>query len=39
MFAAPFAAYLTRHVPAKKLLAMVGILISLVSAANLYSWL
>ena len=39
MFAAPLAAYLTRHVHAKKLLAMVGILIALVSAANLYSWL
>ena len=39
MFAAPLAAYLTRHIHAKKLLAMVGILIALVSAANLYSWL
>jgi uncharacterized membrane protein YfcA len=38
IFAAPLAAYLTRHIHAKKLLAMVGILISLVSAANLYSW-
>ena len=36
LFAAPLAAWLTRKVHAKHLLMMVGVLISLVSAANLY---
>lgn len=35
-FAAPLAAFLTRKVHAKTLLIMVGVLISLVSALNLY---
>lgn len=36
LFAAPLAAWLTRKVHAKHLLMMVGVLISLVSAVNLY---
>lgn len=36
VFAAPLAAFLTRAIPAKKLLVLVGALISLVSAYNLY---
>ena len=39
VFAAPFAALLTRKVHAKTLLVMVGVLISLVSTANLISGL
>lgn len=36
LFAAPFAAVLTRHAPTKLLLAIVGVLISALSAYNLY---
>lgn len=36
MFAAPLAAWLTRHLPAKKLLVLVGALISIVSLVNLF---
>jgi uncharacterized membrane protein YfcA len=36
VFAAPLAALITRKIAAKKLLVMVGILISLVSMVNLY---
>jgi len=39
LFAAPFAAYITRHLKAKVLLIMVGSLISLISAFNLYGTL
>jgi uncharacterized membrane protein YfcA len=38
-FAAPFAAYVTRHVKTRYLLVMVGTLISGISAWNLYSTL
>jgi uncharacterized membrane protein YfcA len=37
MFAAPFAAYITRHIKTRFLLVMVGVLISAISAYNLYS--
>lgn len=36
LFAAPFAAFLTSRLPTKTLLALVGTVISLVSAYNLY---
>lgn len=36
LFAAPFAAYLTRHFATKTLLVLVGSLISLISAFNIY---
>lgn len=36
LFAAPFAAYLTSRLPTKTLLALVGTVITLVSAYNLY---
>ena len=36
MFAAPFAAYITKHLKAKVLLILVGGLISVISAFNLY---
>lgn len=36
LFAAPFAAYITRHLKTKTLLILVGSLISLISAFNLY---
>ena len=36
LFAAPFAAYITKHLKTKKLLILVGSLISLISAFNLY---
>ena len=36
LFAAPFAAYITRHLKAKVLLILVGALISTISAFNLY---
>lgn len=36
LFAAPFAAYLTRHFATKTLLILVGSLISLISAFNIY---
>jgi uncharacterized protein len=36
MFAAPFAAYITRHVKTRFLLVLVGLLISGISAYNLY---
>jgi uncharacterized membrane protein YfcA len=36
MFAAPFAAYITRRLKAKVLLILVGGLISAISAFNLY---
>lgn len=39
MFAAPFAAYITRHIKTRFLLVMVGALISAISAYNLYSTL
>jgi uncharacterized protein len=39
MFAAPFAAYITRHIKTRFLLVMVGTLISAISAYNLYSTL
>jgi hypothetical protein len=39
MFAAPFAAYITRHIKTRFLLVMVGALISAISAWNLYSTL
>jgi len=39
IFAAPFAALLTRKIHAKTLLALVGVLISLVSAVNIYNGL
>jgi hypothetical protein len=39
MFAAPFAAYITRHIKTRFLLVMVGTLISAISAWNLYSTL
>ncbi len=39
MFAAPFAAYVTRHVKTRYLLVLVGTLISCISAYNLYSTL
>ncbi len=35
LFAAPFAAVLTRHAPTKLLLAIVGLLIAALSAYNL----
>ncbi|HEC57939.1 hypothetical protein LCGC14_0625180 [marine sediment metagenome] len=37
LFAAPFAAYITRHLKTKTLLILVGSLISLISAFNLYT--
>ncbi len=36
LFAAPFAAYITKHLKTKKLLILVGSLISLISVFNLY---
>ena len=36
LFAAPFAAYLTKHLHTKTLLAIVGSVIALISAYNLY---
>ncbi len=39
MFAAPFAAYITKHLKARVLLVLVGVLISVISAFNLYSTL
>jgi uncharacterized membrane protein YfcA len=36
MFAAPFAAYVTRHVKARYLMVLVGLLISGISAWTLY---
>ncbi len=36
LFAAPFAAYITKHLKARTLLILVGILISAISAFNLY---
>lgn len=36
LFAAPFAAYITKHLKTKTLLILVGLLISLISAFNLY---
>lgn len=36
MFAAPFAAYITKHLKTKVLLVLVGTLISVISAFNLY---
>ncbi len=36
LFAAPFAAYITKHVKTKTLLILVGSLISLISVINLY---
>lgn len=36
LFAAPFAAYITKHLKTKTLLILVGILISLISIFNLY---
>src|SRR5690606_26070760 len=39
MFAAPFAAYITKHLKAKVLLVLVGTLISAISAFNLYQTL
>lgn len=39
VFAAPFAAYITRHIKTRFLLVMVGTLISAISAYNLYSTL
>ena len=36
LFAAPFAAYITKHLKTKTLLILVGSLISLISAFNLY---
>jgi uncharacterized membrane protein YfcA len=36
MFAAPFAAYITRHIKTRYLLILVGVLISGISAWNLY---
>ena len=36
LFAAPFAAYITKHLKTKKLLILVGSLISLISAFNVY---
>jgi len=39
MFAAPFAAYITRHIKTRFLLVLVGVLISLISVYNLYSTL
>ncbi len=36
LFAAPFAAYITKHLKAKTLLVLVGVLISSISAYNLY---
>lgn len=36
LFAAPFAAYITKHLKAKTLLILVGVLISSISAYNLY---
>jgi uncharacterized membrane protein YfcA len=36
MFAAPFAAYITRHIKTRVLLVMVGLLISAISTYNLY---
>jgi uncharacterized membrane protein YfcA len=39
MFAAPFAAYITRHIKTRFLLVLVGVLISAISAWNLYSTL
>ena len=39
MFAAPFAAYITRHIKTRLLLILVGVLISSISAYNLYGTL
>jgi len=39
MFAAPFAAYITRHIRTRYLLILVGVLISGISAYNLYGTL
>jgi uncharacterized membrane protein YfcA len=39
MFAAPFAAYVTRHIKTRYLLVLVGTLISGISAYNLHSTL
>jgi uncharacterized membrane protein YfcA len=39
MFAAPFAAYITRHIKTRYLLILVGVLISGISAWNLYGTL
>jgi uncharacterized membrane protein YfcA len=39
MFAAPFAAYITRHIKTRFLLILVGVLISAISAYNLYGTL
>ena len=39
MFAAPFAAYITRHIKTRFLLVLVGVLISVISVYNLYSTL
>lgn len=36
LFAAPFAAYMTKHLKTKTLLILVGLLISLISTFNLY---
>lgn len=36
LFAAPFAAYMTKHLKTKTLLILVGLLISLISAFNVY---
>ena len=37
MFAAPFAAYVTRHVKTRNLLVLVGVLISAISGYTLYT--
>jgi len=39
IFAAPFAAYITRHIKTRFLLILVGVLISVISAYNLHSTL
>ena len=36
MFAAPFAAYLCKRIPARTLMTIVGCLITLISAFNIY---
>ena len=38
LFAAPFAAYITKYLKARTLLIMVGVLISAISAFNLYKY-
>jgi uncharacterized membrane protein YfcA len=39
MFAAPFAAYITRHIRTRFLLILVGTLITIISAYNLHGTL